>query len=124
MDVKLQKLLTKSNVQKLNNNRVLADASIKEDKLFDPEPIVKLFDCMGPSTWLLSEMDESGYAFGLCDMGWGEPELGYVSVHELMDVLGIRLERDRYWQADGKMSEYATAARAASRITDSVKIVG
>ena len=46
-------------------------------------PVVKLFNPVGGGTWLLSEMDEQGIAFGLCDLGMGEPELGYVAIQEL-----------------------------------------
>ena len=37
-------------------------------------------------------------AFGLCDLGLGEPELGYVTLHELAAArgpLGLPLERVR-----------------------------
>jgi integrase len=43
------------------------------------------------------ELDSDGLAFGLCDLGMGEPELGYVSLTELRTVrgkLGLPIERD------------------------------
>ena len=47
----------------------------------DHIPVVKLFNPMGPATWLLCELDADGDTlFGLCDLGVGEPELGYVSL--------------------------------------------
>ena len=51
----------------------------------DFEPVVKLFTPDGNATWLLTELDPNGayLAFGLCDLGLGEPELGYVSLPEL-----------------------------------------
>ena len=70
----------------------------------------------GASTWLISECDENGSAFGLCDLGWGQPELGYVYIPELIEALGWRLNKDRYFQADKLMSEYAKVARAEGRI--------
>src|SRR5208337_691352 len=53
-------------------------------------------------TWLLAELDADGLAFGLCDLGLGEPELGYVSLFELRTVrgkLGLPIERDEHFQA-------------------------
>jgi hypothetical protein len=46
---------------------------------------------------------DGGLAFGLCDLGMGCPELGYVSVMELQSVrgkLGLPVERDRHFEAD------------------------
>lgn len=76
---------------------------------FDPEgeytsadtPTVKLFTPDAGATWFLTEFDpEEGLAFGLCDLGLGFPELGYVSVDELESVrgkFGLRVEVDLYW---------------------------
>ena len=82
-------------------------------------PVVKLFVCVGGNaTWLLSELDpETNIAFGLCDLGLGFPELGYVSLTELEDTLGWRLERDRHWTATKTLTEYADEARAAGMVT-------
>ena len=40
--------------------------------------------------WLITECDpeEPGRLFGLCDLGMGYPELGYVSLYELQTVKG------------------------------------
>lgn len=39
---------------------------------------------LGPATWVLWEYDhEDRMGFGLCDMGMGFPELGYVSIDEV-----------------------------------------
>lgn len=88
----------------------------------DPKPVVKFFMPDGPDTWLLAERDpdEPTRAFGLCDPGLGSPELGYVCLVELAALrgkLGLPLERDRHFVADGPLSAYAAAARAAGRIT-------
>jgi Protein of unknown function (DUF2958) len=62
----------------------------------DFESVVKLLTPDGNATW---ELDPHGYlAFGLCDLGLGEPEIGYVSLHELASArgpLGLPLECDR-----------------------------
>ncbi|MCF0075481.1 DUF2958 domain-containing protein [Dyadobacter sp. CY261] len=56
---------------------------VTEDRGDDHPPVVKLF--LGNATWLLSEIDPfyEDIAFGLCDLGMGEPELGNVSRLEL-----------------------------------------
>ena len=47
-------------------------------------PVVKLFTPNAGATWLQCEIDREGddRAFGLCDLGQGFPELGYVSLTE------------------------------------------
>ncbi len=51
----------------------------------DFRPVVKLFTPWANGTWLLSELSPSDpdIAFGLCDLGQGTPDLGYVSLSEL-----------------------------------------
>ena len=88
----------------------------------DPLPVVKLFTPDAGATWLLSEIDPlvPNQAFGLCDLGLGEPELGFVDLTELMALrgrLGLPVERDTAFVADGPLSTYTCAARAAGRIT-------
>jgi hypothetical protein len=64
----------------------------------------------------LTELDpDDGLTFGLCDLGMGEPELGYVSLVELATVrgkLGLPVERDQHFEADKTISVYADEARA------------
>ncbi len=79
-------------------------------------PVVKLFTPDGACTWLLTELDpdDPDIAFGLCDLGMGFPELGCVRLSELEDVrglIGLPIERDRYFTADKSLSAYADAAR-------------
>ena len=52
---------------------------------FQPKPVVKLFTPDGAATWLLTDIrpDDLDIAFGLCDLGMGEPECGSVSLREL-----------------------------------------
>lgn len=87
----------------------------------DPIPVVKLFTPDANATWLLTELDpdEPDRAFGLCDLGLGSPELGYVSLAELEALrgpMGLAVERDAHFRADRPLSAYAAAARAAGRI--------
>jgi hypothetical protein len=51
----------------------------------------------------LSELSPDYIAFGLCDLGFGEPEMGYVSLIEiagLKDQLGLPVERDKSFTPD------------------------
>lgn len=88
---------------------------------FDFKPVVKLFTPDGGCTWLLTELDPSApdIAFGLCDLGLGEPELGYVSMTELATVRGklnLPVERDLHFDADKTLSQYCEAARRLGRV--------
>ena len=93
-----------------------------EDDGFDPPPVVKLFTPDAGATWLLTEIDpaDHDHAFGLCDLGQGFPELGYVSLAELQSVrgrFGLPVERDLHFKATKAISAYAREARLAGRIT-------
>jgi hypothetical protein len=88
---------------------------------FDPQPVVKLFTPDAGATWLLTEIDpeEHDHAFGLCDLGLGCPELGWVSLAELAEIrgqLGLPVERDQNFTATKLISAYAREARLAGRI--------
>ncbi|RUU01122.1 DUF2958 domain-containing protein [Mesorhizobium sp. USDA-HM6] len=88
----------------------------------DHVPVVKLFNPTGAATWLLTELDADGDTlFGLCDLGFGFPELGSVSLAELQSVkgpLGLGIERDLYFKARFPLSVYAEAALVAGHITE------
>ena len=81
-------------------------------------PVVKFFGG-GACTWLISEI-EGDTMFGLCDLGMGCPELGYVSLEELKGIafppFGLPVERDLYFKADKTLSAYADEARQQDRI--------
>lgn len=84
----------------------------------DPFPVVKLFTPDAGATWLLTEIDPDNpdIAFGLCDLGLGEPELGTVSLSELAKLrgkLGLPIERDMSFKANKPLSRYAEEARRA-----------
>jgi hypothetical protein len=87
----------------------------------DPHPVVKLFTPDAGATWLLTELDsdDDDLAFGLCDLGLGEPELGYVRLSELANArgpMGLPVERDLHFEADKPISAYAAEARELRRI--------
>lgn len=92
----------------------------------DHPPVIKLFSISGSATWLLSELNpfETDIAYGLCDLGMGKPELGYVSLSELESIQHPSLPiplivRDEHFEADYLMSVYAEAARQHQGITES-----
>jgi hypothetical protein len=115
------KLITDSlTEQLLANGRAQRAAIDKGDDALDFKPVVKLFTPDAQCTWLLTELDpDGGLAFGLCDLGLGCPELGYVSLAELYAVrgkLGLPVERDRHFDADKSISAYAEEARSQGHI--------
>ncbi len=92
-----------------------------EQENFDPAPVVKLFTPDAGATWLLTEIDpdDHDHAFGLCDLGLGFPELGWVSLAEIAAVrgrLGLPVERDLHFAPQKRLSAYARGARMAGRI--------
>jgi hypothetical protein len=76
---------------------------------------VKLFTPNGPAIWLLTEIDPENddRAYGLCDVGLFEPELGYVSLAELarLNGMGVTVQRDEGFGAKGPISAYLAEAR-------------
>lgn len=107
----------------------------------DHRPVLKVFNPLGPSTWLLSEMyEDNDTCFGLCDLGHGFPEIGCVSRAELESVSvrptmnfidattgervvgkpkdGLPLERDEDWTTDYPLTVWLEAAQREGRIVD------
>ena len=99
-----------------------------EGRDIDPQPVVKLFTPDAGATWLLTELDptDPDLAFGLCDLGLGHPELGFVCLSDLERLrgrLGLPVERDLGFEAAGPLSAYVRAARqAACIVTDPATI--
>ena len=66
------------------------------------ELIVKFFNPLGSQTWEITEGSyqeemDTWLLFGLCDLGFGQAEWGYVTLAELesLDVgFGLGIERD------------------------------
>ena len=104
------KLITKEIEKKLAKN-----GDNPSDK-----PYLKLFDPTGSATWLISEYDkDTGQMFGLCDLGMGYPELGYVNLGEIMSItlpFGLKIERDMYFEPTKTLREYAEDAKQKGSI--------
>ena len=101
-----------------DRDQLLANA-IADD--IDHPPVVRLFTPDANATWLISEVDpdDPDRLFGLCDLGLGSPELGYVSFSELKAArgpLGLPIERDRHFVGDKPLSKCADEARIMGRI--------
>lgn len=84
-------------------------------------PVLKLFCPWGSATWLISEMDPEDHnmLFGLCDLGHGFPELGWVYLPELEAIrgpAGLKIERDMWFTPGMTLVEYADRARVEGRI--------
>lgn len=102
---------------------LLANGGNRHQRGHDPVPVVKWFTPDANATWIITELDpdEPDIAYGLCDLGLGFPELGYVSLAEVLEVrgrLGLPVERDLYFRTTCRLSAWAVAARGASRILD------
>ncbi len=88
------------------------------------EPVVKLYSKYGKPIWLLSELDpKNGIAFGICDLGQGKPEYGYVSIPHLESIKHAKLrvpmiEIDQNFQGKYPLAVYMKAALTNMRITD------
>ena len=70
--------------------------------------------------------------YGLCDLGTGYPEIGYVRLSELQRVtvrvpptgsVAIGLEKDLYFKPGHSLSAYAEAARQNGAITDDPRVL-
>lgn len=107
-------MLGKDAVQQLMSNHREQEPLKGTHAERDFPPVLKVFLPWTSGTWLLTEMDEDGLAFGLADLGMGTPELGYISMDEIWDIKGpggLRAERDIHWRATKPLSEYATESR-------------
>ncbi|WP_299784356.1 DUF2958 domain-containing protein [uncultured Roseobacter sp.] len=103
------------------NGRTNQDRIEAGEDTLDFDPVVKLFTPDAGATWLLSETDpeDPDIAHGLCDLGLGFPEIGSVRLSEIRAVrsrLGLPVERDLHFKADGTLSAYAESARKAGGI--------
>ncbi len=105
----------------LKNGRDNAERINEDGDTHNFWPVVKLFCPWGAATWLLTELDpeEPDIAFGLCDLGFGCPELGSVRLSELAAVRGpggLTIERDQHFKATKSLTAYADEARRNGHI--------
>lgn len=108
-------LMTKEIKTKLLHNNA------PQNRDLDHKPVVKFFSPFNGSKWLITEMDsaDDDSLFGLCDLGLGFPELGYVSLQELKDLKfkGFpAVERDLHFKAIKPLSHFTKIASQHKRI--------
>ena len=101
--------------------RLRAQARARPEMLgSDPCPIAKFFNPLGAATWLVTELARDGDTlFGLADLSFGCPELGYFSLREIEAIrlpFGLRIERDLAFTSLHPLSVWADTARRAGSI--------
>lgn len=88
----------------------------------DPYPVARLYTLDAGCVWLLAELAGDGdLAYGLCDLGLGAPELGYVRLSVLGAMrgpLGLPVVADPCFVARQSLSAYAVEAAACGSICD------
>ena len=98
--------------------RLIANGQSRGDHV----SVVKFFNPVGSGIWLFSELDEDGdILFGLCDLGFGCPEMGSASLSEIAAVtlpFGLTIERDLCFEGHFPLTIYADAARLCGGITE------
>ena len=100
---------------------LLVKNGLPENTDQDHAPVVKWFTPDANATWLVSEILDDETAFGLCDMGHGFPELGYINLYDITSFVsrfGNKIESDVTFQGKYPMSVYCEAARCISAITE------
>lgn len=114
------RLLTPQLHTALRANAISRRAGGATGASFDPVPLVKLFNPLGSATWLATELDEDcDTLFGLADLGFGCPELGYFSLREISTVrlpFGMAMERDIAFDTRFSLSVWTEWARRAGSI--------
>ncbi len=104
----------------LRANDISRRACAAKGKRFDPPPVVKLFNPLGAATWLATELaEDDDTLFGLADLGFGCPELGYFCLSEIAAVhlpFGLFIERDLSFESAFPLTVWAEWARRAGSI--------
>lgn len=104
----------------LRANDISRRACDEKGTRIDPPPVIKLFNPLGAATWLATELGEDDDTlFGLADLGFGCPELGYFSLSEIAEVrlpYGLFIERDLSFDSAFPLSVWAEWARRAGSI--------
>ena len=93
----------------------------------DPVPVLKLFNPLGAATWLATELGEDDDTlFGLADLGFGCPELGYFSLSEIASLrlpFGLRIERDVGFSTTVSLSVWTDTARRVGSVIQAQSII-
>jgi len=105
------KILRPKDAQQLSLNCEAQKKVQGTTREIDFKPVVKLHIPMTYCMWLLSELDDDGMAFGLCQIHVAE--LGHVWLPELLDidVKGVKVVQDLAFVPKMTLREYVDAAR-------------
>ena len=104
--------------------RLLANGdATRADPGHDLWPVAKLFTPDAAATWLVTEIDpdERSCLWALADLGLGCAEYGTVGLPEIEALrghLGLPVERDRAFKAEGPISSYIRVSAPAGRIIE------
>lgn len=110
----MSELITSEQLTRMVENfRANATQYQAGERTFDFKPVVKLCKPKDRATWLLTEYDpDFDILFGLCDLGFGFPELGNVPLGEFQFAAdATEIKADTTFQAAKTLSEYAADAR-------------
>jgi hypothetical protein len=100
----------------------------KGEKGKNHTPVVKLVLPGYQCTWLLTEIDYDlpRLAFGLCDLGFGYTDIGWIDLRKLTTAkgkLGLPVERDANFIGKYPISVYAEASYACDYITENESVL-
>lgn len=89
----------------------------------DPQPVVRYFTPDAHATWMFAELDpaDEDVAYGLIDLGLGNPELGHARLSMLKSIRGpndLRVMRDIYFAPHRTLSEYLRLAVENGSVID------
>jgi hypothetical protein len=94
----------------------LVKNGLPENSGKDHIPVVKWVIPDANCTWLVTELEDNDTAFGLCDLGLGSPELGYISLEDIQSLrgtMGLTVESDWCFDPKHPLSVYVSAAHFA-----------
>lgn len=97
------KLLTKEILKKLPKPGTTEKMDRSEIKI-----ITKFFTPDGSATWYIIEYDGEDMLYCYADLGFGTPEFGYTSLHEIEMVkghMGLPIERDKFWNSNTTLED-------------------
>lgn len=104
--------------QLLSNGRARAAG-----ELLDPLPVVRYFTPDAHATWMFTELDpiDGDNAYGLIDLGLGNPVLGHARLSMLQSIRGPNdqpVMRDIHFTATRTLSEYFRLAVENGSVID------
>ncbi len=89
----------------------------------DPQPVVRYFTPDAHATWMFTELDpvDGDNAYGLIDLGLGNPVLGHARLSMLQSIRGpndLPVLRDLHFTAQRTLSEYFRLAVENGSVID------